>query len=148
MELNTALHQAIAYERREEGAARTPNETLLAGSGSCRDFSVLMAETLRTNGVAARLASGYLCEFGETEKHAEGALHAWVEAYLPGAGWIGLDPTNGVFCNHNHLTTALGLAPDDISPVAGRYFCSHPVASKMEVSLQILNLEESHANRC
>jgi transglutaminase-like putative cysteine protease len=142
VELNSALHKHIAYERREEGAARTPNETLLAGSGACRDFAVLLAETLRTHGVAARLASGYLCEFGETEKRAEGALHAWTEAYLPGAGWIGLDPTNGVFCNHNHITTALGLTPDDVSPVSGSYFGTERVPSKMEASLEMLKIAE------
>jgi transglutaminase-like putative cysteine protease len=142
VELNSALHKNIAYERREEGAARTPNETLLAGSGACRDFAVLLAETLRSHGVAARLASGYLCEFGETEKRAEGALHAWTEAYLPGAGWIGLDPTNGVFCNHNHITTALGLGPEDVSPVSGSYFGAHRVPSKMETSLEMLKIAE------
>ena len=147
VELNSALHTHIAYERREEGAARSPNETLLAGSGSCRDFAVLMAETLRTNGIAARLASGYLCEFGDAEKRAEGAMHAWTEAYLPGAGWIGLDPTNGIFCNHNHITTALGLVPEDISPVSGRYFGPHSIPSKMEVSLEIINLE-TNAKPC
>ena len=141
VELNAALHKNIAYERREEGTARTPNETLLAGSGACRDFAVLLAETLRTHGVAARLASGYLCEFDEKEKRAGGALHAWTEAYLPGAGWIGLDPTNGIFCNHNHITAALGLAPDDISPVSGSYFGANRVPSTMEASLQLLRID-------
>jgi len=142
VELNSALHGNIAYERREEGAARTPNETLLAGSGSCRDFAVLLAETLRSHGVAARLASGYLCEFGKTETRAMGALHAWTEAYLPGAGWIGLDPTNGVFCNHNHITAALGLVPGDVSPVSGSYFGSHSIPSTMETKLELINLDE------
>jgi len=140
MELNSALHQNIGYERREEGAARTPNETLLAGSGACRDFAVLLAETLRSQGIAARLASGYLCEFGEMEKRAEGALHAWTEAYLPGAGWIGLDPTNGIFCNHNHITTALGLVSEDVSPVKGSYFGTRSVLSEMKTSLEMLKI--------
>jgi transglutaminase-like putative cysteine protease len=142
VELNSALHRNIAYERREEGAARTPNETLLAGSGACRDFAVLLAETLRGHGVAARLASGYLCEFDAAEKRAGGALHAWTEAYLPGAGWIGLDPTNGIFCNHNHITAALGIAPDDVSPVSGSYFGSERVQSTMETSLQLIRTDE------
>lgn len=141
VELNSALHGNIAYERREEGAARTPNETLLAGQGACRDFAVLLAETLRTNGVAARLASGYLCEFDKSEKRADGALHAWTEAYLPGAGWIGMDPTNGIFCNHNHITAALGLTSDDVSPVSGTYFGSNRVASTMETSLQLAAID-------
>jgi hypothetical protein len=142
VELNTALHQNLAYERRDEGRARSPNETLLASSGACRDFAVLMAEVLRTHGVASRLASGYLCEFGESEKRAEGALHAWTEAYLPGAGWIGLDPTNGVFCNHNHITAAVGLTPEDVAPITGSYYDKAVVPSKMNATLELIKIEE------
>lgn len=138
VELNSALHENIDYERREEGAPRAPAETLALGRGACRDFAVLLAETLRGLGLAARLASGYLCEFGsETEKRAEGALHAWTEAYLPGAGWVGFDPTNGVLCNHNHITAAVGLTPADISPVLGRYFHDRRVPDTMSASLSI-----------
>ncbi len=136
--LNSALHDNLGYERREEGAALSPEETIARGSGACRDFAVLMAAMLRQMGLAARLASGYLCEFGDGEKVAEGALHAWVETYLPGAGWIGLDPTNGTFCDHHHLTAAVGLSAEDISPVAGSYF--HPTRvppQTMSASLSI-----------
>ncbi len=122
--LNTALHRSIAYERREEGAARSAGETLQLGRGSCRDYAVLLAATARGLGLAARLASGYLCEFGEGEKRAQGAMHAWTEIYLPGAGWIGFDPTNGTLCDHHHLTAAVGLNPYDVTPVEGTYF--HP----------------------
>ena len=136
--LNEALHGGLAYERREEGAAHAPEETLRLGRGSCRDFAVLLAEVARGLGLAARLASGYLCEFGEGEKRAEGALHAWTELYLPGAGWLGFDPTNGYLCNHHHLTAAVGLTPADISPVHGKYFADHHVSQTMTTSLQIL----------
>ncbi len=135
--LNSAIHQNLQYERREEGEARPALETLALGSGACRDFAVLMAESLRSMGLAARLASGYVCELGSTEKRAEGALHAWVETYLPGAGWLGLDPTNGVLCNHNHITTAVGLSPADVSPIFGRYFNKTSVPSQMNASLTI-----------
>jgi transglutaminase-like putative cysteine protease len=135
VELNSAIHDHLKYERRDEGAARSPAETLSLGAGACRDFAVLLAETLRANGVAARLASGYLLEFGESEKFAQGALHAWTEAYLPGAGWTGLDPTNGTFCNHNHLTAAVGLTPDDVSPVSGNYYSQKHVPSQMDSAL-------------
>jgi transglutaminase-like putative cysteine protease len=138
VELNSSIHDALQYERREEGAARSAEETLSLGSGACRDFAVLMAESLRSLGLAARLVSGYLCEFGEGEKRAEGALHAWVETYLPGAGWLGLDPTNGVLCNHYHLTTAVGLTAADISPVLGDYYHSTRVHADMSSSLQII----------
>lgn len=136
-ELNFALHENIAYERREEGPPRAPHETLALGRGSCRDYAVLLAEALRQLGLAARLASGYLCEFGEEERRAEGALHAWTEAYLPGAGWVGFDPTNGILCNHNHITAAVGLTPADIAPILGRYFHPTHVPSQMATSLHI-----------
>ena len=136
--LNEALHRELAYERREEGAAHAPEETLHLGRGSCRDFAVLLAEVARGLGLAARLASGYLCEFGDGEKRAEGALHAWTDLYLPGAGWLGFDPTNGYLCNHHHLTAAVGLTPADISPVHGKYFADHHVPQTMTASLQVL----------
>ncbi len=137
VELNSAIHDHLEYERREEGAPRAPAETLALGRGACRDFAVLLAETLRGLGLAARLASGYLCEFGAEEKRAEGALHAWTEAYLPGAGWVGFDPTNGTLCNHCHLTAAVGLTPADISPVLGRYFHDGHVPALMNATLSI-----------
>lgn len=137
IELNHAIFQHINYERREHGPARAPEETLQFGKGACRDLSLLLATALRTQGVAARLASGFLCELDTAPKRAEGALHAWVEAYLPGAGWVGIDPTNGVFCTHRHITTAVGLGARDISPIEGRYYGDEHVPSSMQTSLQI-----------
>jgi len=138
LELNAALFGGLTYKRREEGAAWTPEETLAAGGGACRDFAVLLAAQLRRLGVAARLASGYLWEGdGTGERRAEGALHAWTEAYLPGAGWVGMDAANGVFCNHRHITTAVGLTPDDIAPISGRYYADAPVRSAMSASLDL-----------
>jgi transglutaminase-like putative cysteine protease len=136
--LNDAIHRGFAYERRDEGEAFLPEETLARGAGACRDFAVLLAAVLRGLGIAARLASGYLCEFGEGEKRAEGSLHAWVEAYLPGAGWVGMDPTNGTFCDHHHLTAAVGLTPADIAPIAGTYYHDTRVTSLMSASLQVI----------
>ena len=135
--LNAALHEHLTYERRDEGVAYTPEETLRLGRGACRDFAVLLAEVARGLGLAARLASGYLCEFGSAEKRAEGALHAWTELYLPGAGWVGFDPTNGYLCNHHHITAAVGFTPDDISPILGRYYHSTQVSGNMTATLQI-----------
>ncbi len=142
LDLNEAIYKNIRYERREEGAPRSSAETLALGVAACRDFAVLLAETLRGEGVAARLASGYLCEFDEAEKRAEGALHAWVEVFLPGAGWVGIDPTNGIFCNHNHITAAVGLTPDDIAPVSGSYFNKTRVESKMTAHLELIQCDE------
>lgn len=137
--LNRWLHSHITYERREEGEARPPAETLQRACGSCRDFAVLFAEVLRTQGVAARLASGFLWEedFPDTPRRAENAMHAWVEAYLPGAGWLGFDPTNGVLCDHHYIVTAVGLTPPDIAPVSGNYYGNETISSTLEAVLKV-----------
>jgi transglutaminase-like putative cysteine protease len=138
--LNQWIFENFDYERRDEGEAWSPEETLAAGRGACRDFAVLLVAVLREHGLAARLASGFLWEPPDTPKEdlrAESALHAWVETYLPGAGWIGLDPTNGVLCDHHRITAAVGLAPDDISPIKGHYYGHKKIDSRMTATLEI-----------
>ncbi|MFV0416741.1 MAG: transglutaminase domain-containing protein, partial [Chthoniobacterales bacterium] len=120
---NRWIFENFRYQRREEGAAWHPQKTLTQGEGTCRDFAALLVETLRQNRVAARWVSGYLWESVDVDRRvAESALHAWVEAYLPGAGWVGLDPTNGTLTNHTAIPTAVGPSADTASPVAGTYF--------------------------
>jgi transglutaminase-like putative cysteine protease len=139
-ELNRLLHQSIGYERREEGPARSPAETLRTRCGACRDVAVLLAELLREMGLAARLVSGYLRESDSATKRAEGSLHAWTEVFLPGAGWVGLDATNGIFCNHNFISAAVGLRPSDITPISGSYFHKEEIPNRMTSRLELLNL--------
>ncbi len=141
--LNEALHQHIAYELREEGAARPPAETLRLGRGACRDTAVLLAAVLRELGLAARLASGYLCELeaASDQRRAAGAMHMWTEVYLPGAGWTGLDPTNGNFCNQNFITTAVGLTTAEITPMSGRYYGKEFVPATMTAKLELSLLD-------
>jgi transglutaminase-like putative cysteine protease len=138
--LNYWLHENIEYERREEGDPFAPKDTLDRQKGSCRDFAVLLTEVLRRHGLAARLASGYLWEDDSEHgpEHAANAFHAWVEAYLPGAGWVGLDPTNGVFCDHHFLAAAVGLTPRDIAPVAGHYYGKKTIGSTLQTELSIV----------
>ena len=133
------IHENLDYERRDEGDPFAPEETLRRGSGSCRDFGPLLAEVLRRNGVAARLASGFVWEGDKdpSERHAESSLHAWVEAYLPGAGWFGMDPTNGAFCDHHFITTAVGLRHGDIAPVAGTYYGKKHIGSTLAAKLEV-----------
>ena len=133
------IHENLEYERRDEGEPFPPAETLRRGKGSCRDLGPFCAEVLRQNGVAARLASGFVWEGDKAveERRAESALHAWVEAYLPGAGWIGLDPTNGIFCDHHFVTTAVGLNHSDISPVAGTYYGKKRIESTLAAKLEV-----------
>lgn len=140
VELTRLLHECIGYERREEGAALSPSETLRLGRGACRDVAVLLAEILRQIGFAARLTSGYLRESDSETKRAEGSLHAWTEVYLPGAGWIGLDATNGVFCNHNFIGAAVGLTPADVTPISGLYFHKKRIPAQMTSKLELINL--------
>jgi len=140
VDLDRRLHECIGYERREEGEALAPQETLRRGRGACRDVTVLLAEMLRQMGLAARLTSGYLRESDSETKRAEGSLHAWTEVFLPGAGWIGMDATNGVFANHNFIAAAAGLAPADITPISGVYYHAKHVPAQMTSKLKLLNL--------
>lgn len=137
--MNQWIHENLDYERRDEGDPFSPAETLRRGAGSCRDFAVLLAEVLRQNGVAARLASGFVWEGdrAEADRRAESAMHAWVEACLPGAGWVGMDPTNGVLCDHHFVTTAVGMGHADISPVTGTYYGKKTIASTLTTRLEI-----------
>jgi transglutaminase-like putative cysteine protease len=139
VEMNSWLHENIEYERREKGDAFPPRTTLARQKGSCRDFAVLLAEVLKTHGLAVRLASGYFWEdkSGTGPEHAQNAFHAWVETYLPGAGWVGLDPTNGILCEHHFLATAVGLSPDDVAPIVGHYYGKEVIASVLTTSLDI-----------
>ena len=139
-DLNRLLHESLGYERREQGAAHSPAETLRAGSGACRDIAVLLAELLREMGLAARLVSGYLRESDRETRRAEGSLHAWTEVFLPGAGWVGLDATNGIFCNHNFVSAAVGLTPSDVTPISGGYFHKEEIPNRMTSSLELINL--------
>ena len=143
--LNQWIFENFRYERRDEGEAWTAEETLARESGACRDFAVLFAEVLRHHGIAARLASGFLWEppeFDVADRRAAGALHAWVEAFLPGPGWIGLDPTNGILCDHHFITAAVGIIPADIAPVDGHYFGKKTIASHLESALAITPKEQ------
>jgi len=137
--MNQWIHAHIAYERRDEGKAHPPSETLRLRRGACRDTAVLLAAALRAQGLAARLVSGYLWESvsDPAERKADGALHAWTEVCLPGAGWIGLDPSNGVLADHHYLATAVGRETADIEPVSGLYFGDRTVPHRLETALEI-----------
>jgi len=140
VELNERLHECVGYERREEGPPRPPAETLRLGRGACRDVAVLLAAVLRQCGLAARLTSGYLREADSESKRAEGSLHAWTEVYLPGAGWVGMDPTNGVFSNHNFIAAAVGIAPGDVTPIDGSFYPRQATSAQMTSRLELVSL--------
>jgi transglutaminase-like putative cysteine protease len=137
--MNEWIHTHVAYERREDGEAHPPAETLRLRRGACRDTAMLLAAALRAQGLAARLVSGYLWESTSdpAERKADGSLHAWTEVFLPGAGWVGMDPSNGVFVDHHYIAAAVGITPADIAPVTGLYFGDRKIPHQLETSLAI-----------
>jgi transglutaminase-like putative cysteine protease len=132
---NTRLHSEISYEPREEPGIFSPAELMERGRGSCRDYAFLLQKVLQVDGFATRFVSGYLLETGEMQG-AE-AMHAWTEVYLPGAGWIGLDPTNGVLTDDAFIPCAVAINPDDATPIGGRFFAKSAVQSHLSTDLQI-----------
>ena len=115
------IRERFAYTRRVEKGVQTPEETLLSQQGSCRDFAVLMMEGARSLGIAARFVSGYIFTPNTSTLVGGGSTHAWMQAYLPGAGWIDFDPTNSIIGNRNLIRVAVAWAPEQVLPLWGTY---------------------------
>ncbi|MDQ7248869.1 transglutaminase family protein [Dongia sedimenti] len=140
--LSERIHNDFTYRRREAMGIQTPAETIELGSGTCRDFAVLLIDVARRFGFAARFASGYLAvpltrEAGDGPETGHGSTHAWAEVHLPRLGWVAFDPTNGSVGGHNLITVAVTTSPEEATPLYGSFlgFPSDHIGLDVAVSI-------------
>jgi len=136
-----AIKAQFTYQARDEEGTQAPVETLTLGTGSCRDFALLMMEAVRSLGLAARFVSGYL--YDESLVDAQdamvggGATHAWVQVYLPGAGWLAFDPTNAIVGGRNLIRVAVARDPSQAAPLTGSFTGPPDAYQGMEVVVEV-----------
>ena len=122
--INGAIRTEFAYAERYEEGTQTPLETLEKKSGTCRDFALLFIEAVRSLGFGARFVTGYLYDpalDGGQAMQGAGATHAWADVYLPGAGWVEYDPTNGLIAGENLIRVAVTRDPSQAIPISGTF---------------------------
>ena len=145
MPMLTAITQAIKAEFRYEGrqaeGTNDPLVTLTTKSGACRDYALFMMEAVRSLGLAARFVSGYLYDERLVASDAPvvggGATHAWVEVYLPGAGWVEFDPTNGWVAGRNLIRVSVARTPQQAVPIAGSFLGPPGSFGSMSVNVEV-----------
>src|SRR6476660_9499510 len=142
------IREAFSYRRRHEHGTQHPLDTLQMGSGSCRDYALFMIEALRRLGIAARFVSGYLFVPGNGARDnvdryvGAGSTHAWVQVYLPSAGWIEFDPTNGIVGTRDLIRVAVARDPRQAIPLHGVYLGAADAFVGMEVSIKVISEAE------
>jgi transglutaminase-like putative cysteine protease len=144
-QMTHGIRDSFAYRRRHEHGTQHPLDTLQTGSGTCRDYALLMIEALRHLGIAARFVSGYLfVPANGGEGHlGGGSTHAWVQVYLPNAGWIEFDPTNGIVGTRDLIRVAVARDPRQAIPLHGTYLGPAGAFLGMEVAIRVVSDEEA-----
>jgi transglutaminase-like putative cysteine protease len=141
--MTNAMRNGFRYVVREEEGVQEPLYTLSIKSGSCRDFAVLMMEAARSLGLAARFVSGYLHTRTGNDYAGAGATHAWVEVYIPGAGWTQFDPTNGILGNRDLIRVAVAREPRQAVPISGTFEGSAVDSGDLSVEVRITRRSSS-----
>jgi transglutaminase-like putative cysteine protease len=138
------IRKSFSYRKRHEHGTQHPLDTLQLKSGTCRDFALLMIEALRRLGIAARFVSGYIFVPGDSAHDyvGGGSTHAWVQVYLPSAGWIEFDPTNGIVGNRDLVRVAVARDPRQAVPLHGVYLGSADAFVEMEVNINVVSVVE------
>jgi transglutaminase-like putative cysteine protease len=123
MTLTYAIKESFTYNRRSETGIQDPLTTLMLNRGTCRDFAILMIEAVRALGLAARFVSGYIYSpsLDGSGHVGGGSTHAWCQVYLPGAGWVEFDPTNGIIGNRDLIRIAVARDPRQAVPLSGTW---------------------------
>ncbi len=148
LNVTAGIKSNFTYQVRHDPGVQTPVETLELKSGSCRDFALLMMEAVRSVGLASRFITGYLYDPAVDGQRSDvvgaGATHAWTEVYLPGAGWIEFDPTNGGHGGANLVRIAVAREPQQAMPISGTYEGAPGLFNGLEVDVAVtsLTLEE------
>ncbi len=143
--MTRGIQEQLKYTRRVEKGVQSPAETLQTGRGSCRDFAVLMMEATRSLGIAARFVSGYIFTPDGAGLAGGGAMHAWMQAYLPGAGWIDFDPTNRIIGNRNLIRVAVAWSPEHVLPLWGTFSGPPDSFIAMDVEVRVAEATEQLA---
>jgi transglutaminase-like putative cysteine protease len=141
------IREAFNYRKRHEHGTQHPLDTLQTGSGTCRDYALFMIEALRRLGIAARFVSGYIFvpRDGAHGYVGGGSTHAWVQVYLPSAGWIEFDPTNGIVGTRDLIRVAVARDPRQAIPLHGSYLGSPDAFTGMEVHINVVSVgDEPH----
>lgn len=142
LNMNQFIRDHFGYAQREQEGTQTPLQTLSLGTGTCRDFALLMMEAIRRLGVASRFVSGYLYDQAldsgsDAGTVGAGATHAWLQAYLPGAGWVTFDPTNNLLGGNQLIRVGVARDPSQASPISGNWFGAANAFLGMTATVQV-----------